>query len=275
MTNAIEVRGVSVTFNGTPAVADMTLVTEIGSWVCLIGPNGAGKTTLLRALAGLVPHTGSISLNGTGVEGLSRRELSRRIAVVPQNPVIPLGMTVVDYVLMGRTPYISYLGMESGSDRRVAASVLEQLDLTGFARRELASLSGGELQRVILGKALAQQASILLLDEPTSALDVGHQQQVLELVEDLRREHDLTVVSAMHDLTLAGQFADRLVLLDGGRAIAAGSARDVLTEHAIRTHYGAEVRVIHDPDGAVVVVPRRAARPPSVEEVEQVEEARR
>jgi iron complex transport system ATP-binding protein len=260
MTPVIEVTGVSVSFNGTRALADVSVGIERGSWVCLIGPNGAGKTTLLRAFAGLVSHAGTIRLDGVPVGELRRRDVSRRVAVVPQNPVIPLGMKVMDYVLMGRTPYISYLGMESARDNRIASSVLDQLELVPFASRPLASLSGGELQRVILGKALAQQAPILLLDEPTSALDVGHQQQVLELVEDLRREHDLTVISAMHDLTLAGQFADRLVLFDSGRVVAAGTAREVLTEAAIQEHYGASVHVHAEPDGTVAVIPRRTAR---------------
>jgi iron complex transport system ATP-binding protein len=260
MTFALEASGVSVSFNGTRALSEVNVAVEKGAWVCLIGPNGAGKTTLLRALAGLVAHGGRVLLDGTPVEALRRREISKRVAVVPQNPIIPLGMTVVDYVLMGRTPYISYLGMESTRDKRIAASVLEQLELVPFASRPLESLSGGELQRVILGKALAQEASILLLDEPTSALDVGHQLQVLELVEDLRREHGLTVVGAMHDLTLAGQYADRLVMFDGGRVVASGPAREVLTETAIAEHYGASVRVLHEDEGAVVVIPHRTKR---------------
>jgi cobalamin transport system ATP-binding protein len=257
MSAAIEVDDLTVTFDKSTALDGVELAVERGSWVCLIGPNGAGKTTLLRTLAGLVDHSGSIRLDGVSIQTLSRREMSRRIALVPQNPVIPLGMNVVDYVLMGRTPYISYLGIESASDRRVAADVLAQLDLMSCAERRLASLSGGERQRVILGRALAQQAPVLLLDEPTSALDVGHQQQVLELVEELRLARDLTVVSAMHDLTLAGQFADRLVMFDGGRVVAKGPAREVLTEESIRAHYGAAVRVLHEPGGGVVVVPRR------------------
>jgi cobalamin transport system ATP-binding protein len=268
MTDVIGVDDLSVSFNGTRALAGVSVAIERGSWVCLIGPNGAGKTTLLRAIAGLVPHSGMIRLDGTPIAQLHRRQLSRLVAVVPQNPVIPLGMKVVDYVLMGRTPYISYLGMESTGDTRIAASVLDQLELVPFATRPLASLSGGELQRVILGKALAQQASILLLDEPTSALDVGHQQQVLELVEDLRRAHGLTVVSAMHDLTLAGQFADHLILFDSGRVVSAGGAREVLTEEAIGRHYGASVRVQGEPDGTVVVIPQRTARDDAIVEEE-------
>ena len=265
MTRAVEAEGVAVSFNGTRALDGVTLELERGSWVCLIGPNGAGKTTMLRALAGLVPHDGRITLEGAPVNGLRRRELSKKVALVPQNPVIPLGMRVADYVLMGRTPYISYLGTESAADVMVAGSILERLDLVPFAERPLASLSGGELQRVILGKALAQEAPILLLDEPTSALDVGHQQQVLELVEELRLDRGLTVVSAMHDLTLAGQFADRLVLFDGGRVVSAGPARVVLTEAAIDRYYGASVRILATEHDGVAVVPRRAPRRPPTE----------
>ena len=135
--------------------------------------------------------------------------------------------------------------------------MLDHLDLAAFAGRRLDSLSGGERQRVVLARALAQQAPVLLLDEPTTGLDVGHQQQVLELVDTLRDDLDLTVVSAMHDLTLAGQFADQLVLLDGGRVAAAGPAREVLTERVIAQHYHASVRVLEDPAGGIVVVPVR------------------
>jgi cobalamin transport system ATP-binding protein len=166
-------------------------------------------------------------------------------------------MTVTDYVLLGRTPYIPYLGSESRRDLAIVADVLDHLDLGAFAGRALDSLSGGERQRAVLARALAQQAPVLLLDEPTTGLDVGHQQQVLELVDSLRRDLELTVVSAMHDLTLAGQFADHLVLLDGGRVAADGPARTVLTERVISQHYHASVRVLEDPAGGIVVIPVR------------------
>jgi iron complex transport system ATP-binding protein len=154
--------------------------------------------------------------------------------------------------------------MERGADLAIVHDVITRLDLTGLDDRPLGSLSGGEQQRAVLARALAQQSPVLLLDEPTSALDVGHQQQVLELVETLRREHGLAVVSAMHDLTLAGQFADRLLLLSGGRVIAAGSADTVLTEAIVSEHWGARVRVVHDPEGGVVVIPVRERRPSEV-----------
>jgi iron complex transport system ATP-binding protein len=163
-------------------------------------------------------------------------------------------MTVAEYVLLGRTPHLSPLAQEGSADRAAAAAVLVRLDLDQLADRELGSLSGGELQRAVIGRALAQAAPILLLDEPTTALDIGHQQQVLELVDRLRQEEGLTVVAAMHDLTLAAQYGDRVVLVDRGRVVAEGSAHDVLTSERVEELYGARVRVV---DGLVVPVRER------------------
>jgi iron complex transport system ATP-binding protein len=253
----VELRGVSVDLDGRPVLRDLDLTVPGGARLGLIGPNGSGKTTLLRAIAGLVPARGRIRVGDAPPGSLSRRQLARRIALVPQSPAVPAGMTVTDYVLLGRTPYLPYLGSETRRDLAIVAEVLDHLDLGALAGRALDSLSGGERQRAVLARALAQQAPVLLLDEPTTGLDVGHQQQVLELVDSLRRELELTVVSAMHDLTLAGQFADQLVLLDGGRVAAAGPARAVLTEEVIARHYHASVRVLEDPGGGFVVVPVR------------------
>ena len=257
----IELRGVSVALDGRPVLRDLDLTVPGGSRVALIGPNGSGKTTLLRTVAGLLPHRGQVRIGDAPPGSLSRRELARRVALVPQTPAVPAGMTVGDYALLGRTPYIPYLGTETRRDLEIVARVLDHLDLGTFAGRRLDSLSGGERQRAVLARALAQQAPVLLLDEPTTGLDVGHQQQVLELVDTLGQELGLTVVSAMHDLTLAGQFADQLVLLDGGRVAAAGPAATVLTEPVISRHYHASVRVLDDPGGGIVVVPVRPGGP--------------
>jgi cobalamin transport system ATP-binding protein len=257
--SGVDVDRVSVSYDGSRVLDEVTLDVSPGGWVCLIGPNGAGKTTLLRSIAGLAAFSGRVHVGDRPVAGLGRRDLARLLAYVPQRSHVPEGMTITDYLLLGRTPYVHYLGKEGRRDLAVVAAVMSRLELRDLAGRSLGSLSGGELQRAILGRALAQQAPVLLLDEPTRALDVGHQQQVLELVDALRREESLTVISAMHDLTLAGQFADELLLLDGGRAIASGSARTVLTEEAIRRHYGATVRVVDDPVGGVLVIPLREA----------------
>jgi len=249
----IELDRVSVRLGGARVVDGVSATVARGEWVTLLGPNGAGKSTLLRAVAGLVRAEGTIRVGGTPLRQLDRKALARRIAVVPQLPRLPGALAVEDYVLLGRTPYLHYLGRESGEDRAAARRALERLDLVRFAGRSLGSLSGGERQRAVLARALAQQAPVLLLDEPTTALDAGRQQDVLELVDEIRLESGLTVLSAMHDLTLAGQYAQWLVLLDDGRVVAAGTAGEVLTEELVAAHYGASVRVV---DGAVVPVRR-------------------
>jgi iron complex transport system ATP-binding protein len=168
-------------------------------------------------------------------------------------------MTVADYILLGRSPHIGYFGFEKTKDHEICAGLLDRLDLTRFAGRTLRTLSGGELQRLVLGRALAQEAPILLLDEPTSALDLGRRVDALEIVDALRLEHGLTVLSAMHDLTLAGQFADRLILLADGAVAATGSPSEVLDEAVLSQHFGHQVQVLHSPDGALIVAPRRTA----------------
>ncbi len=254
---ALALEGLSVVLGGERVVDGLAAGVEEGEWVALIGPNGAGKTTALRAVAGLVGHEGRVQLFGDDAQGMTRRQLARLVALVPQVPLIPGHITVREYVLLGRTPHLGYFGGESRGDHAAVDEALVQLDLTQFARRRLDTLSGGERQRATLARALAQDAPILLLDEPTAALDVGRQQQVLELVDSLRATRGLTVFSTMHDLTLAGQYADRLLLLDRGKLVAAGSAADVLTRALITEHYGAEVTVVAAPGSGFVVVPVR------------------
>jgi len=253
-------RDLAVELGGAPILRGVSVDVPAGTWLTVVGPNGAGKSTLLRALAGLVPAAGVVELGGVPTTGLRRREWARRVAFVPQDPIVPPGMSVAGYVLLGRTPHLGPLGREGARDLAVVGRTLEQLDLTDFAERPLQTLSGGERQRAMVARALAQEAPVLLLDEPTTALDVGHQQEVLELVDRLRREHELTVVSTMHDLTLAGQYADRLLLLDHGEAVVTGSAGEVLTQENLARFYGARVRVLTD-GGALVVVPVREGMP--------------
>lgn len=253
---SIEVRGLTVSYGSKTVVDSLDLEVAPGSWVALIGANGAGKTTVLRAVAGLVGFDGEIRVGDLDVSTAPRRALARSIAYVPQRPLLPEGATVTDYVLMGRNPHIRYLANESRSDVEAVAEALERLDLAELADRDVAQVSGGEAQRVVLARALAQAAPALLLDEPTSELDIGHQQQVLELVDRLRTEAGLTILSTMHDLTLAGQYASRFVLLERGRGVASGSAEEVLRADLISRYYGASVDVLVNGRG-VVVVPRR------------------
>ncbi|MFM8625481.1 MAG: ABC transporter ATP-binding protein [Actinomycetota bacterium] len=229
-----------------------------GEWLCLIGPNGAGKSSLLRATAGVAAHSGSILVDGSPLASRSSRRRAQLVAYVPQAPVLPAGMTGLEYVLLGRNPFVTHFGRESSLDHTMVDNVIERLDLVELARRDVETLSGGERQRLVIARAVAQEAPILLLDEPTSALDIGHQQQALELVDRLRREHGLTVVSAMHDLTLAGIYSDRLMLLHEGATVAAGAAEDVLRPETLGEFYGVNVRVHREPDGTIVVVPHRS-----------------
>jgi iron complex transport system ATP-binding protein len=251
--SALALERVTVELGGRAVVDGVSLAVEHGEWVTLIGPNGAGKTTLVRAVAGLVAHHGRIELDGEELRRLGRREVARRVAVVPQVPSMPPGMTVREYVLLGRTPYVSYTGRESRRDVAATGQALARLDLGSLADRPLGTLSGGERQRAVLARALAQEAPLLLLDEPTTALDTGRQQEAMELIDALRLDAGLTVLAAMHDLTLAGQYASRLLLLSGGRVVAQGAPPEVLTEPLIAEHYGARVRVVED---AVVPVRR-------------------
>jgi iron complex transport system ATP-binding protein len=250
--SAVRVERLSVSLDHTPILTEVDLEVAEREWVTIVGPNGAGKSTLLRAISGGVKFTGTALIFGVPTSTLNRRERARLVAVVAQNPVTPPGMTVFDYVLLGRTPYIGPLGRESRTDVQVVNDVLDSLDLAHFGARRLDSLSGGERQRTFLARALAQGAKILLLDEPTSALDIGYQQDVLELVDGLRRERGLSVLATMHDLSIAGEYADRMVMLSRGAVAAAGKPEEVLTEELLAAHYKARVRVIQGEHGPLV-----------------------
>ena len=255
---AIACQDVVVAFDGVEVLRGVDLWVPPGGWVTVVGPNGAGKSTLLRAVGGIVDATGSIDLGGRPAAGMTRREMARLVALVPQEPVIPRGMRVIDYVLLGRTAHLGFFEAEGAADLDVAVKALADLDAGPLADRTVDTLSGGERQRIVIARALAQESPVLLLDEPTTALDVGHQQEVLDLVDRLRAERNLTVLATMHDLTLAGQYADWLVMLDAGEVVVAGSADEVLTEDAVARHYGARVRVVPDEAGPIVVPVRRS-----------------
>ena len=258
----LQLRDISVVLGEERVVDGVSLRVEEGEWLGLIGPNGAGKTTLLRAITGAVAtETGEVIYRGKDQKRLSPRRRARLMAVVPQSPVVPWGMGVSDYVLLGRTSHLGWLGRETRTDLEVAHQSLGALSLEELSCRRLDELSGGELQRAVLARALTQRAPLLILDEPTSSLDIGHGQHMMEMVDRLRREQGLTVISALHDLTLAAQFCDRLVMMSGGKAILDGPPRSVITERSLRDHYGAEVRIISGPEFGVVVIPLRTEQP--------------
>ena len=256
---AVVCRGVCVDRGGVQVVTDVDLVVDRGDWVAVVGPNGAGKTSLLHALAGLVEATGSLRVGGLDPGHAPRRNVARVVALMPQRPVVPEGISVRELVALGRTPHLRRFGTETAPDRDAVERTLDRLELLELAGRPAVELSGGELQRVVLGRALAQEPQVLLLDEPTSALDIGHQQSVLDLVNRMRLQDELTVVAAMHDLTLAGQYGRRVVLLHQGRVVADGTPADVLRPARLAEVYGARVEVLQR-DGGPAVLPLRGER---------------
>jgi len=251
----LDLRSVGVSVKTTTLISDVDLQIERGGWLSIVGPNGAGKSTLLRAIASGSMSHGSITMDGTDLATLGTKERAALISWVPQTRTIPIGMNVLDYVLLGRTPHLHPLASPRADDIALAESIIEDLDLVTLAGRQIETLSGGERQRAVIGRALAQEAPLLLLDEPTSALDLGHQQDVLALLNRLRGNGDRAIVTTMHDLTLAGAFADELVMMNAGRIVERGGAGEVLTEANIADYYGANVRV-ETIDGTVLVVPR-------------------
>jgi iron complex transport system ATP-binding protein len=202
-----------VTYGDATALRGIRHSVTRGEWLGLIGPNGAGKSTLLKAIARLLPYDGLITVDHRDAAELSRRQFAQLVAYVPQKPEFPPDIRAIDYVTLGRVPHLGYFGAEGHHDRRLAGELLERLGLQHMAARSLGTMSGGELQRLVLARALAQEAPVLLLDEPTSSLDLGRRVEALELVDELRLERGITVISAMHDLSLAAQFSDRLILL--------------------------------------------------------------
>ncbi|MFA5710806.1 ABC transporter ATP-binding protein [Mycolicibacterium sp.] len=262
MTAVVSCADLTVVRRETSVLRDVHLRVAAGEWVSVVGPNGAGKTTLLHVLAGLIPTgkdarlTGTVRVAGLDPQAARRPQIAAAVALMPQRPTVPDGVSVTELITLGRTPHIPRFAMPSAADRQVVRDAIERLDLGGVAERPVTELSGGELQRVVLARALAQQPSVLILDEPTSALDVGHQQQVLELVATMRDADGLTVIAAMHDLTLAGQYADRMVMLRDGRVVADGAPAEVLTVARIAEVYQARVEVVQR-GGNVAVLPVR------------------
>jgi len=246
---------------GWRLLSGVTLDVPPGSMVGLLGPNGSGKSSLLRVLGGLQrPDAGRVTLDGTDRARIPRRVLARRTAMVTQHPPSDVDMTVLDVLLLGRIPHRPLLAAVSAADLDRAESALADAGLRGLGSRPWTSLSGGERQRAAIARALVQEPDVLLLDEPTNHLDIRHQ---LDLLEDLSRA-PITVVVALHDLALAARYCDRLVLLDGGRVVAAGTPPEVLTPARIAQVFAVAAEVTTDDDGHCQVRIRRTAPRPGV-----------
>ena len=249
MNPAIRTENLTFAYKDKSVLDGVSLSIERGEMVGILGPNGSGKTTLLKIFSAVLRGRGEVKLNGRSIETYGKRELSRLFAMVPQESQVLFPYTVAEIVLMGRASYHSPFALEGRKDLEVARASMELTDCLSFSDRYLHELSGGEKQRVIIARALAQEPQILLLDEPSAFLDLKHQVQVFELMRRLNRERGLTIVAALHDLNLAALFFPRLVMLRDGRIYRNGSPREVLTEKTIDEVYGIRVRVEKDPSG--------------------------
>lgn len=253
----LEIRSLSVGYGHRLVLKDVNLTVSSGEVVALIGPNGAGKTTLIRAVSGVLqPREGELRVAGRDLLRLSTRERASMLAVVPQAKRMPDGYTVWQTVMLGRTPYLGWLGRLGAGDREHLEKALEHTHLLEMAQRPVGELSGGEQQRVLLARALAQDTPILLLDEPTSQLDIQHQSGLLNLVHSQAGKKGLAVLMALHDLNLAGLYADRVALLVGGRIQHIGKPEDVLTSERLTEVYQTPVQVVLHPQyGTPLVLP--------------------
>jgi iron complex transport system ATP-binding protein len=246
MNPAIRIRHLGFSYGERRVLDDVSLSVEKGEMIGILGPNGSGKTTLLKILSAVLTGRGAVELNGKDIRSFGRRDLSRLFAVVPQESQVNFPFTVAEIILMGRASHHNPLGFEGERDLAAARKSMEATETLPLADRYLHELSGGEKQRVMIARALAQEAEILLLDEPAAFLDLKHQVRVFELLRGLNRERGLTIVAALHDLNLAALFFPRLALLAEGRVYRDGSAIEVLTEENIREVYGIGVRVRRD-----------------------------
>jgi iron complex transport system ATP-binding protein len=254
----LRIESLSVSYGSRRVLHDISLDVNSGEVLALIGPNGAGKSTLVRAASGVIPVAGGrIRANGHDLLPLPSMARARQLAVVPQAVTLPPAFTAWETVLLGRTPYLNFLGQVSANDERIARLALERVDALDLAERRVGELSGGEQQRVLLARALAQSTPILLMDEPTAHLDLQHQVALMEMARSLAHSDGLSVLVALHDLNLAARYADRLALLVSGTVAALGSASQVLTPQAIASAYGLQVEVVPHPlvPGVPLVLP--------------------
>lgn len=255
----LEVQSLSVHYGKVKALSQINMTVEPGKIVALVGPNGAGKSTLIRAISGILPiQAGAILYDGQNLLGLGHSRRAKILAVVPQARQLGGAFSVEQTVMLGRTAYMNWLGIASEEDKEAVCWAMEQTGISGLALRRNAELSGGEQQRVLLARALAQKTPILLLDEPTNHLDLQHQIHFLSLIVDLVRKENLAVLMAMHDLNQVSTYADQVVFLMNGSMLALGSPKDVLTMETIELAYKTKVDIIHHPEYETpLILPKR------------------
>lgn len=253
----LKITSLTVSYNGHEILKDISLTISPGEIFALVGPNGAGKSTLIKTISGvLTPKSGAIHVNTIDIASLKSNQRAQHLAVVPQARELPGAYTVYDTVLLGRTPYLGWLGQGGEKDHALVQLALDRTQTSSLANRRISQLSGGEQQRVLLARALAQDTPIMLMDEPTTHLDLEHQTNLLNLVCQLATEKDLTVLMVLHDLNLAGLYSDQVAVLVAGRIQAQGTPQEVLTPQTLTSVYNVPVNVISHPVyGTPLVLP--------------------
>ena len=266
--HTLEARDLTLGYGAAPIVEELSLIVPRGKVTTIVGANACGKSTLLRGLARLLrPASGQVLLDGRSIHDVPTKQVARVMGLLPQSPVAPDGLTVVDLVGRGRSPHQGWFRQWSAADETAVAAALEATGTLDLAHRTVDELSGGQRQRVWIAMALAQETDVLLLDEPTTFLDVAHQVDVLELLADLNRRRGTTVVAGLHDLNLAARYSDHMVALEAGRVVASGPPQAVVTEATVGDVFGMRCTVIDDPvAGTPLVIPlgRKQAGPAAV-----------
>ncbi len=255
MNHILNAENISFSFRDKKILSDVSFTVSPGEFFVIIGPNGAGKTSLLKILSGLQKiQNGSLKIKGNDISCFTRRSLSQILAIVPQQVEVSFPFTVTETVIMGRTPHLGILGMEDKTDIAMTEEAMRFTDIANLAERKLFQLSGGELQRVIIARAICQEPEIILLDEPTTALDPAHQLKIMNLMERLRSQHGTTIIMVSHDLNLASMYGDRILLLKDGHVIKTGEPKAVLEKSLLEECYGCEMMVDENPLGRVARV---------------------
>lgn len=255
----IEIKNLTLAYGHNVVVRGISFTLEPGRMTGLVGPNGCGKSTIVKAISRVMaPASGSITFNGRDVSHIPQMELARLVGVVPQIPLLPSNFTAFEVVLMGRNPHLGLFQYEGGHDMEIARQAMEKTRTQHLSNRRIGELSGGEIQSVVIARVLAQQTRGILLDEPTSNLDIGRQIEVLDLMKEMCRNHGLTVGVALHDLNLAVQYCDRLILLHDGVIKAEGTPAQVVTQENISEVYGAG-SAVYSIDGLPAILPRAGA----------------
>ncbi len=246
--STLELHGVSLGYGQHLVLDRVSLQTRPGEVLGIVGPNGCGKSTLIKGVTRVLPpREGRISIDGRDITRLGRTELARLVAVVPQNPVLPEAFTAFEVVLMGRTPHLGFLGYESARDAGITMHAMEATSTLDLANRRVGELSGGERQRLTIARALAQQPKVILLDEPTAHLDINHQIETLDLISGLCSRNGMSALVVVHDLNLAAQYCQTMIMINRGRIHASGTPREVITVENVKDVYGADICICPHP----------------------------